>query len=241
MSLRDRIQKPFRSPDGWFFRHTGGFVRRSRQKKYELFQKHLAPQPTARILDVGAVNHPWRFSNFLERLYPYPGRIVAVSLQRLNVFRVRFLDIPAVQADGRFLPFGDQCFDIVFSNAVVEHVGTHESQRRFVHELLRVGRSAYITTPNRYFPLDSHTMLPFVHFLPQNMRPRIYTLFGKRGWADPQALNMLSGREFRALFPPGVPVRMLKQRTLGLCYGFIAIVGFDEGTAASKSSPQETS
>ena len=121
MSLRDRIQKLFRLPDGWFFRHTGGFVRRSRQKKYELFQKHLAPQPTARILDVGAVNHPWRFSNFLERLYPYPGRIVAVSLQRLNAFRVRFLDISAVQTQTATGQRGEMG-DVPTQPVVIEHI-----------------------------------------------------------------------------------------------------------------------
>ena len=44
----------------------------------------------------------------------------------------------AVQADGRELPFADGAFDLGFSNAVVEHVGGRDEQRRFVHELCRV-------------------------------------------------------------------------------------------------------
>ena len=40
---------------------------------------------------------------------------------------------------------------------MIEHVGGEEEQRRFVAEVLRVGRRAFITTPNRWFPIEVHT------------------------------------------------------------------------------------
>ena len=64
------------------------------------------------------------------------------------------------------MPFADGEFDIVFSNAVIEHVGGREQQRRFVEESLRVARRAFVTTPNRWFPVEVHTRLPLVHWLP---------------------------------------------------------------------------
>lgn len=51
------------------------------------------------------------------------------------------------------LPFADQEFDVVFSNAVLEHVGGREQRRRFVSEVLRVGCDAFIWVPNRWFPV----------------------------------------------------------------------------------------
>ncbi len=82
-----------------------------------------------------------------------------------------------VQGDALELPFADGEFDVVFSNAVIEHVGGREQQRRFVEEALRVARRAFITTPNRWFPVEVHTLLPLVHWLPDSalapgLRPR---------------------------------------------------------------------
>ena len=69
-----------------------------------------------------------------------------------------------VVADGRRLPFADGEFDIAVSNAVVEHVGDADDQRAFVHELCRVGQQVFVSTPNRWFPIEGHTLLPFVHY-----------------------------------------------------------------------------
>ncbi len=90
----------------------------------------------------------------------------------------------AVRADGRELPFADGAFDLGFSNAVVEHVaGGREGQRRFVHELCRVAQRVFVTTPNRWFPLEVHTLLPFVALAAA--RPRATVLLAVRRRARP--------------------------------------------------------
>jgi hypothetical protein len=99
-------------------------------------------------------------------------------------------------ADGRALPFADGEFDVAFSNAVVEHVGGRDDQQRFVLELCRVAKSVFLTTPNRLFPLDPHTLLPVVHWLPDGRRPRML-----------DGVRPLSARELRSLFP--YPVRIV--------------------------------
>ena len=101
-----------------------------------------------------------------------------------------------MDADGRDLPFADREFDVAFSNAVVEHVGGRTDQERFVRELCRVAKRIFVTTPNRLFPVDPHTLLPVVHWLPDGRRPR--RLDGVRP---------LSARELRSLFP--YPVRIV--------------------------------
>ena len=70
---------------------------------------------------------------------------------------------------GEPLPFRDGEFDVVFSNAVVEHVGSRTAQAAFVGELCRVGKSFFITTPNRWFPVEHHTGLPLLHYLPASV------------------------------------------------------------------------
>src|SRR4029079_8533354 len=99
-------------------------------------------------------------------------------------FRSRYPHVPYVQGDACALPFEDGAFDVVFSNAVIEHVGDRERQRAFVSEAIRVGRRAFITTPNRRFPIEVHTRLPLVHWLPDGGSHRAYPATGKEFATD---------------------------------------------------------
>ena len=50
-------------------------------------------------------------------------------------------------------------FEIVHSNATIEHVGSFENQVSFVREMIKISKeSVFIQTPNRLYPLDFHTI-----------------------------------------------------------------------------------
>jgi SAM-dependent methyltransferase len=109
---------------------------------------------------------------------------------------------------GRRLPFDDIQFDIVFSNAVIEHVGGPSQQRAFVGELCRVARQVFIATPNRWFPVEHHTGLPLVHYLP---RPAFRSLLRRTPfsyWSHEEHLRILDAEELRSLFSPARSVRV---------------------------------
>jgi hypothetical protein len=181
---------------------------RSRQRKFELFMKLMRPTPETTIVDVGVADAPFGAGegheatyNFLEAMHPWRTQITAVSVDELPRFSEAFPEIRAVRADGRNLPFENGEFDIAFSNAVVEHLGDRASQEAFAHELSRVGRRVFVTTPNRLFPVDPHTLLPVVHWLP----PQARRTFIRR--PELSSFRPLSPREFRSLFP--YPVRLV--------------------------------
>lgn len=92
-----------------------------------------------------------------------------------------------LQADGLCLPFPNRSFDLVLSNAVLEHVGNEQDQMKFVLEHTRVGKKWLITTPNRFFPIESHT-----HIVLRHMR---------RGWSFGSVTRLLSKSEFKSLLP----------------------------------------
>jgi hypothetical protein len=175
---------------------------RSRERKLQLFVDLLQPGPETTVVDVGVTDAPFgagSTDNFFEALYPWPGQITGVGHTELERFSAAFPQVRAVRADGRALPFGDGEFDLGFSNAVVEHVaGGRDGQRQFVHELCRVARRVFVTTPNRRFPLEVHTLLPFVHWLPKGPRERLLPF--------DDVLDPLSAKELAALFPYRVRV-----------------------------------
>ena len=193
---------------------------RSRQRKLRLFFDELRPAATTTVLDVGADELGFgegggcATMNFFEEHYPWPERITALGLHDGAAFRARYPGIEYVQGDACALPFGEGKFDIVFSNAVIEHVGDRDRQRRFVSEAIRVGRRVFVTTPNRRFPIEVHTRLPFVHWLPDALSHPVYRATGNAVAID---LNLLTRRSFASLFPGRV-------RIVGVALTLVAIV-----------------
>ncbi len=193
---------------------------RSRERKLKLFLDELRPTQETSVLDVGADELGFgdgdgcATMNFFEERYPWPERITALGLHDGAGFRARYPHIPYVQGDARALPFADGAFDVVFSNAVIEHVGGREQQRQLVSEALRVGRRVFITTPNRLFPIEVHTRLPLVHWLPDTVSHRAYRALGKK---EATEIELLTRRSLASLFPGRV-------RVLSLGLTLVAIV-----------------
>jgi len=190
-------------------RLTDAISLRSRRRKLQLLLDELRPTAETSVLDVGVdelgfgEGEGCATMNFFEEHYPWPERITALGLHDGAGFRVRYPGIEYVQGDACALPFADGAFDIVVSNAVIEHVGGRERQRRFVSEAIRVGRRVFVTTPNRRFPVEVHTRLPFVHWLPDSLSHPVYRALGKDSAID---VDLLSRRTFASLFPGRVRI-----------------------------------
>jgi hypothetical protein len=91
------------------------------------------------------------------------------------------------------LPFRDQAFDVVHSSAVIEHVGSLARQCAFVAECCRVAsRAVFITTPNRWFPVEFHTVLPLVHWLPKEVFRALMRRTGRGFFAEERNLNLMT-------------------------------------------------
>jgi hypothetical protein len=201
----------------------------SRDAKWELYRQAFPPREGERILDVGvSQTDDLPGENYFLRRYPHPAQVTAVGVQNLEPLRERYPDVNFVQADGRELPFEDEEFDVVHSNAVIEHVGPEEEQGRFVAELVRVSKAGFVTTPNRWFPIEAHTHLPLFHWLPR----RAATGLVRREWF----VWLLSRRSFAHLFPGDLDVELHVQRMAGWPATLIAIFKRHDG---SKLTPPE--
>jgi SAM-dependent methyltransferase len=101
-----------------------------------------------------------------------------VEEQRLSIVQeVRHLDQDAT----RRLPWADGAFDLVLAVGVVEHLPVRW-RRAQVDEYYRTlapgGHIAILDTPNRWFPLETHSVgLPLVQWLP----PRLAWRYARLG------------------------------------------------------------
>jgi hypothetical protein len=142
-------------------------------------------------------------------------------------------------------------FDVVFSNSVIEHVGDFEAQQRMAAEIRRVGVRHFVQTPNYWFPIEPHFLLPGVQWLPERWRASLIQLL-RPGWygrdvhsrADAAAvvhsIQLLRRRQLELLFPNS---DIYVERVLGLPKSFVAHGGWrsvraseaQAGTAATAS------
>ena len=165
------------------------FSIRSRQRKADLIGRFLTEHDLRTSIFIGCSPETNANEGIVERAVAERTTVLA-SCDVLMAAP----SWPFVLADARALPFADSSADVLVANAVIEHVGDEQDQRRFVAEHLRVGRAWVITTPNRWFPMESHTAVLLRHWSPR-----------WRAGRD-EFTRLLSLREFTALLPAGTRV-----------------------------------
>jgi len=196
-----------------------------RSRRMRLFAETFTIAPTTRILDVGGSRAIWQFLAVQPQLtiLNLPS---AIEQQRAGA--------DWIGGDALRLPFRDSSFDIVFSNSVIEHVGDSNAQERFAKEVARVGRSYWVQTPNRRFPIEMHLMLPLVHYLPRAWQRAVverFTVWELLVKPSPEQrrfyiehfltdLRLLDAGELERFFPGA---RIVSERVFGIPKSLIAV------------------
>ncbi len=173
---------------------------RFRRRRMRDFERRMELSDGVSVLDVGGTPTIWSFVSCRPKL-------TILNLGPSDSAD----DALEVIGDGTRLPFADQCFDIVFSNSVIEHVGSAENQRKFAEEIRRVGHRVYVETPNRWFPVDPHLLTPMIHFLPRDWQRKLvrnFTVWGLITRPSPNQVDsfidttrLLDATEMQQLFP----------------------------------------
>ncbi|WP_017570266.1 class I SAM-dependent methyltransferase [Nocardiopsis halotolerans] len=170
-----------------------------------------------RLLDVGCGDGTYT----VEMAGGYV-RVDAIDLEpeRLNTFAERIagtdledrIGIHKMSADS--LAFDAHTFDRVTAFEVVEHVDELEGALREIHRVLRPGGAFSLTTPNRWFPFETHGVIwgdrrrsaltaPFLPWV----RPLHERMSDARAFTTQQMGRLLRGRGLRVcaidyLMPP---------------------------------------
>ena len=199
-----------------------------RRKRFEDLVTMLQSTPgKVHLLDIGGRPKYWE-----KVFHRSPHLIDKLELTLVNPrkYSSEYDNIQPLVGDGRDMrQFKDNEFDIVFSNSVIEHVGSFEDQQMMAKEVRRLGQKYLIQTPNLYFPIEPHFVFPFFQFLPVWFRVLLVQNFSL-GWfskvPDRQraikkvtSIRLLSKGEFQQLFPDAT---IVEEKIYGLVKSFVA-------------------
>lgn len=179
-----------------------------REEKYQHVLEKL--QRGAAVLDVGVwcrIPEPNSGENWLEKQEYGTGKLFVVGLNDLMDFKKQYPAALCVQANGIWLPFKDEAFEIAISNAVLEHV-PRQHQQQFLQEITRVVKdSCVVAVPDRMFPVEIHSRIPLLHWLPSWRR--IFRLLGETFFASEDNLAIIfTRREFKKLLDSAKPISL---------------------------------
>jgi len=202
---------------------AGSLSNRLRRERFRLFEEILAAHPApVRILDVGGEENYW------EQMGLVDDDRISLTILNLDAPPARHAGVRTVAGDATAIDYADGEFDVVFSNSVIEHVGGEVAQRRMADEIRRVGRSYYVQTPNRTFPVEPHFLFPFFALLPEAVRVwlvRHLSLGWRSKEPDPvraralvRSVRLVTAGEVQMLFPDG---RVDRERFWGLTKSFV--------------------
>jgi Methyltransferase domain len=208
---------------------------RLRERRFRLFEQLVAPLPRPlRIIDVGGTNGYWEQRGWAGR------DDVSITLVNLEAEERRHENIHPTAGDATDLAdHADKTFDIAFSNSVIEHLFTLENQQCMAREMQRVANAYWVQTPNFWFPIEPHFLVPAWHWLPEETRVAILRRRGV-GWAgrcpDPdharrviQEHRLMRRAELARLFPEA---KIVGERFGGFNKSWTAISGFPALQAA---------
>ncbi len=86
--------------------------------------------------------------------------------------------------------------DLVIASATIEHVGSFSNQLKMFDNIINLSKNCFvITTPNRFYPIDFHTKIPFIHWLPKNLHRFILRTVGIKYFSNEENLNLLTKKD----------------------------------------------
>lgn len=202
-----------------------------RKKRFSLFLSLIAKlQKPLKILDVGGTQVFWERMNFIEE------NGIEIVLFNLSKEEVKHKNLSSIIGDVRDMSiFGENEFDIVFSNSLLQYVGVdgYLDQCRIAKEIQRVGKRYFVQTPNRNFPIEPHFLFPFFQFLPRGFQIFLISCFNL-GWREKiqnrqkaiqliNSIRLLKKKELKNLFPNAI---IIEEKIFGLTKSFIAYEGW---------------
>lgn len=152
--------------------------REGQQRRFQMILEAAGRRVQGRVLENGC-----GMGLYVNKLTPYAGIVIGLEYEFQRAIKAHENNANILNAAGEGLPFPDDCFDLMLSHEVLEHV---QDDRKAVVEIVRTlkpGGRAVIFTPNRGYPFETHGVywrgkyrfgnIPLVNWLPRSWRDKL--------------------------------------------------------------------
>ncbi len=194
---------------------------RARSKRKKQFLSNFLLCPLTKILDLGSLDGT-NIAFILQGIEIEPKNVFIADIceEAVKKGQKRYGYTPICIPESGRLPFDDCFFDIVYCSSTIEHVTIPkadvwkvicrrefnlraiQSQKKFANEIIRLGKGYFVQTPYKWFPVESHTQLPFMAYIPRTLLVS-FIKFSNRVWIKKTSpdWHLLTKSDMQALFP----------------------------------------
>lgn len=202
-TAKGSLLQPTTGARRWLVNEEGSLGERLRLRRWERLMVEFPDLENMRVLDLGGTTLWW------TRSPVRPRSVTVINLKEPGEGLPWLRTIMGDACDAPDL-VGDERFDVVVSNSLIEHLGGHLQRARFADIVRSIAPHYAVQTPYRYFPIEPHWVFPGMQFLPVSVRnwlaPR-WPLGHTCGWPSADArdevmfIELLSLTDMRTYFP----------------------------------------
>ena len=203
-------------------------IKNKRLEMFNILKKKINIYKIKELLDIGTTNDSnLKSSNIFCNMLEVVPIHKSISDQIIKNKRFKICTNKSITSNLTKKEISQLKSDLVISSATIEHVGSLKNQIKKVNNMIKLSRKyIVITTPNRFFPIEVHTKLPLIHWLPKNIFRKILLLLGMSYFAYEKNLNLLDKNDLHnilANFSKKINYKIYNIKFLGFVSNFFVI------------------
>ena len=179
------------------FNFIDKIIKKKRHEMLDIINNKFKNIKIHDVLDVGTTkNYDYPSSNFLIKNLKNISIFKSISDQNIDDKFFSKILTKSITSDFTNKEINNFKSDLVISSATIEHVGNFKNQIIMLKNMAKLSRKfLIITTPNRYYPFDFHTKLPFIHWLPKKIHRSLLNFIGLSFFSKEKNLNLFSEQD----------------------------------------------
>lgn len=181
--------------------------RAGQQRRLEMIQSAAGERINGKVFEDGC-----GLGSYLSRLSTGSNFTTGLEIEFERAVEASEKSSRVVCGVGEKLPFANNCFDLILSHEVLEHVQDDREAVQEIIRTLRPGGRLVLFCPNRGYPFETHGIywrgeyhfgnIPLVNYLPRPWRNRLAP-----------HVRIYTRRDLARLFT-GLPVKIVSRRTI---------------------------
>ena len=171
---------------------TDKIIQNKRLEIISIIKEKLMNNNFKDILDIGTTSDANKSSNLIVKSLKNFEVYKSISNQKIisNFFsKTLQKSITQELSSNEFDTYNS---DVVFSNTTIEQFCSYQKQHKMLENIIKLTKKIFIVvTPNRMHPLEFHSKIPFIHWLPKKIHRKILSIVGLSYLSEEENLNLL--------------------------------------------------